>query len=143
MPHISKRKLSKKYFNKLVLELIRSLERSFKKSETKPVFYEFFTYTERAMLAKRLTVIAMLSRGVSNYTIADALHMSPSTVERMFLKYERGKYKAIIKYALGIKDIWEIVNDILTIGGFIPPRVGGKRWRKFDKLIYDQKLLKT
>ena len=143
MPHISKRKLNKEYFNKLILELIRALERSFKKSQTKPVFYELFTYTERAMLAKRLTVIAMLSKGISSYAIADVLNMSPSTVDRMSLKYERGKYEAIIHYALGQKDIWKIINDILTIGGFLPPKTGGKRWRKFDKFIYDQKLLET
>ena len=143
MPHISKRKLSKEHFNKLVLELIKSLERSFKKSETKAVFYEFFTYTERAMLAKRLAVIAMLSQEVSNYAISEVLHMSPSTVEKMSLRYERGKYDGIIKYALGKKDVWEIIDNILTIGGFMPPRVGGKRWRRFDKSIYDQKLLET
>lgn len=143
MPHISKRKLNKLYFNKLVSELIKSLEKSFKKGKTKPVFYEFFTYTERAMLAKRLAVIAMLSRGVSNYAISEVLNMSPSTVDRMSLKYERGKYDAIISYALGKKDVWEIINSILTVGGFMPPKVGGKRWRKFDKSIYDQKLLET
>src|SRR3989344_6918774 len=113
MPHISKRKLSKTHFNKLVLELIKSMERSFKKGETKPVFYEFFTYTERAMLAKRLAVIAMLSRKVSTYAIAEVLLMSPSTVDRMSLKCERGKYDGIIKHALGQKDIWEIIDSIL------------------------------
>ena len=143
MPHISKRKLNKEHFNKLISELTKSLERSFKNGETKSVFYEFFTYTERAMLAKRLAVIAMLSRGISSYTIAETLHMSSSTVDRMSLKYERGKYEAIIKYALGKKDIWEIINHILTAGGFMPPKVGGQRWRKFDKSIYDQRLLET
>src|SRR3989344_1134513 len=143
MPHISKRKLSKTHFNKLVLELIKSLERSFKKGETKPVFYEIFTYTERAMFATRLAVIAMLSQNISSYTISEVLRMSPSTIDRMSLKYERGKYELIIKYALGKKDMWAIINDILTVGGFMPPRVGGKRWRKFDKHIYNQRLLET
>ena len=119
------------------------MERSFKKGETKPVFYEFFTYTERAMLAKRLAVIAMLSRKVSTYAIAEVLLMSPSTVDRMSLKCERGKYEAIIKHALGKKDVWGIIDSILTVGGFMPPRAGGKRWRKFDKSLYNQKLLDT
>ena len=113
MPHISKRKLSKGHFNKLVLELLKSLERSFKKGETKPVFYEFFTYTERAMFAKRLAVIAMLSKRVSSYAIAETLHMSPSTIDRMSLKYERGKYEAII-----IK---------IVFNGFFPYPVTGKK----------------
>lgn len=143
MPHISKRKLNKAHFNQLISELVRSLERSFKNGQTKTVFYEFFTYTERAMFAKRLAVMAMLSRGVSNYAIAEVLCMSPSTVERMSLKHERGKYDAIIKHALGKKDIWEIIELILSGGGLMPPRAGGKRWKRFDKSLYDEKLLKT
>lgn len=141
MPHLSKRKISKQDFDRLVIELIRSMERSFKQGKTKPVFYEFFTYTERAMFAKRLAVIAMLSREVSNYAIANALCVSPSTVERMSLQYERGKYDGIIKHALGKKDIWEILESVLSVGGLMPPRVGGKRWKKWDKSLYDQKLL--
>ena len=143
MPHLSKKKLSKKHFDQLVNELVRSFERAFKNGKTKTVFYGFFTYTERAMFAKRLAIIAMLSRGVSNYAIAETLHMSPSTIERMSLKYERGQYDAIIKYALGKKDIWEIIELILNVGGFMPPKVGGKRWRKFNKDSYDYRLMKT
>ena len=143
MPHLSKKKLEKEYFNKLVTELSRSLERSFKQRKTKLVFYEFFTYTERAMFAKRLAVIAVLSKEISTYAIADALHMSSSTIDKMSLKYEREKYNGIIKYALGKKDIWAIIEDILTLGGIMPPKVGGKRWRKLNKSIYDSNLLKT
>ncbi len=127
----------------MISELIRSLERSFKKGKTKSVFYEFFTYTERAMLAKRLAVVAMLSQKISTYAIAEVLCMSPSTIDRMSLKYERGQYDGIIKYALGQKDVWEIIDDILTVGGLMPPRAGGKRWRKFNKVMYDEELLKT
>ncbi|MEK7175905.1 MAG: helix-turn-helix domain-containing protein [Patescibacteria group bacterium] len=143
MPHLSKRKIHKKYFDKLISELLRSLERSFKNGKTKSVFYEFFTYTERAMFAKRLAVIAMLSQNISTYTIAETLCMSPSTVDKMSLRFERGKYNEIIKYALGSKDIWGIIENIVTAGGFMPPRVGGRRWKKFDKYLYDKKLLET
>lgn len=143
MPHISKRKIDKKNFERLIEEFIRSLERSFKQNKTKKVLFEFLTYTERTMLAKRLAVIAMLSKGVSTYAIADVLKMSPSTIDRMFLKYNKGKYKELIKHALGKKDIWEIINSILTGGGIMPPKVGGKRWRHLDKMIYDEKLLET
>ena len=142
MPHLSKKKLNKKYFNQLVSEFVRSLERSFKNDKTRTVFYEFFTYTERAMFAKRLAIIAMLSRDISTYVIAETLHMSPSTVDRMALKYEYGKYNGIIKHALGKKDIWEIIDHIL-MAGFMPPKVGGGRWKKLNKSFYDQKLLDT
>jgi Trp operon repressor len=143
MPHISKRSLSEQHLKSLMVELVRSLERSFKQGKTKSVFYEFFTYTERIMFSKRLAVIAMLSRDVSSPAIAEVLHMSPATVDRMSAKYERGKYDGIIKHALGKKDIWEIIGSILTVGGLMPPRAGGQRWRRFNKSMYDDELLKS
>jgi len=143
MPHLSKKKLTKTHFERLIREMIRSLERSFKQDKTKPVMFEFFTYTERAMFAKRLAVIAMLSKGVAPFTISEVLHMSPSTVNRMANKVEFGKYDMTIKYALGKKDIWKIIEDILTVGGAMPPLVGKSRWRRIDKFIKDVNLLET
>lgn len=143
MTHLSKRKLEKIHFERLVIEFIRSLERSFKQGKTKPVFFEFFTYTERAMFAKRLAVVAMLSKDIPPYVVSEVLNMSPSTVARMEIKYERGKYDGIIKYALGKKDIWAIVESILSAGGAMPPIAGGKRWKRMDKAIYDHNLLET
>lgn len=72
--------------------------------------------------------------------IAEVLVMSPSTTERMLIEYEKGKYNYIIKEALGKKDIWELIEKILFIGGIMPPRSGGKRWRLVDRIIYKDKL---
>ncbi|MEX2010326.1 MAG: hypothetical protein WD874_00780 [Parcubacteria group bacterium] len=140
MPHISKRGLKMKQLEELQLELVRSFERSFDNHKTRQVFNEFFSRTERVMFAKRLAVIAMLSKGVSSHMIAEALLMSPSTTERMSVNYEKGRYTRIIKEALGKKDIWELIEKILFIGGIMPPKVGGKRWRSLDKSIYKEKL---
>ena|SRR3989344_5932213 len=143
MPHISKRNLDKEYLDKLNKELVRSFERSFKELKTRSMFYEFFTYTEKIMFAKRLTVIAMLSQDVSTYAIAEALGMSPSTISRMSVKYENGKYTSIIKHALGKKDIWEIIENILTIGGIMPPRVGYHRWKLGRRWDYEEDLKRS
>lgn len=140
MPHISKRNLRLRQIEGLQLELLHSLERSFDNGKGRQVFNEFFSRTERIMFAKRLAVIAMLSKGVSAHMISEALGMSPSTTERMSLQYEKGRYLYIIKEALGKKDVWEIIQDILTLGGIMPPRVGGKRWRSFDKAVRKEKL---
>ncbi len=92
------------------------------------------------MFAKRLAVIAMLQKGISSYMIAEALFMSPSTTERMLLAYEQDKYQNIIKEALGKKDIWNIIESILNMGGILPPRYGEGRWRTIDKHIYKKNL---
>ncbi|OGJ04099.1 hypothetical protein A3G06_00050 [Candidatus Nomurabacteria bacterium RIFCSPLOWO2_12_FULL_46_14] len=140
MPHLSKRKLNLEHLRELERELVHSLERSFLKTKTRFVFNEFFTKTERIMFAKRLAVIAMLQKGISSYMIAEALFMSPSTTERMLLAYEQDKYQNIIKEALGKKDIWNIIESILNMGGILPPRYGGGRWRTIDKHIYKKNL---
>ncbi len=143
MPHISKRKLDKEQLKKLNKELVRSFERAFKDLRSGSVFYEFFTYTEQVMFAKRLAAIAMLSRGVSVHAIAESLKMSPSTINRMSAKFENGKYTRIVKHALGKKDIWEIIEDVLTIGGVMPPRAGYYRWHLKRKWNYKEKLENT
>ena len=140
MPHISKRNLRLKQLENLQSELLNSVERSFDNNKGRQVLGEFFSRTERIMFAKRLAVIAMLSKGVSAHMIAEALGMSPSTTERMSIQYEKGKYFYIIKEALGKKDVWDIIQDILTVGGIMPPRAGGKRWRSFDKAVRKDKL---
>jgi len=143
MPHISKRKISKVHLRHLQNELVRSFERSFKDLHTQAVFNEFFTYTEKIMFAKRLAVIAMLSKGISSYMIAETLAMSPATTNRMSVKFEMGKYDHIIKKALGKKDIWNIIEFMLSAGGIMPPIVGGKRWRNWDRATYKENLKRT
>jgi len=143
MTHISKKKLNNNDFEKLYAELIHSFERSFKNNRTKNVFEEFLTQTEKVMLVKRLAVIAMLSKDIPIYTIAESLNMSPATVDRMSLKYEMGKYSSIIKYALGKKDIWDVIDHILSGGGIMPPKTGKGRWKNFDRSMREEKLMKN
>lgn len=140
MPHISKRKLSDGDLIRLNKELVRSFERSFKNLKTKSVFDQFFTGTEKIMFMKRLAVIAMLENKVSSYMISEALGMSPSTTNRMALKYELGKYDQVIKEALGKKDIGTIIELILSGGGIMPPIVGGNRWRNSNNKSYKDNL---
>ncbi len=140
MPHVSKKHLRLKQLENLQAELLNSFERSFDKNKGRQVWGEFFSRTERIMFAKRLAVIAMLSKGISVHMIAEALGMSSSTTQRMSSQFEKGRYFYIIKEALGKKDVWDIINDILTVGGIMPPKVGGKRWRSFDRSVRKEKL---
>lgn len=143
MPHISRNKLKPEHFNRLYEELLHSFERSFKNNSSRNVFYEFFTPTERVMFAKRLAVIALLSKGASILTVSEALSMSQSTVEKMRIKYEHGDYEKIIKTALGKKDIWNILEQIFTVGGLIPQKVGTDRWKKLNEDKRTEKLMNS
>jgi len=143
MPHISKIKLKKDHSDKLYFELLRTFERSFKKGKTKLVFNQFLTDTEKLMFTKRLAIMALLSKGASNADITKFLSVSPSTVEKMSLKFEYGSYDAIIKHGLGQNDIWGILEQIFTAGGLMPSKVGKDRWQKLNKDVYNNKLMKS
>src|SRR3989344_987708 len=135
MPHISPRKLEDKHLEALYREFTRSLERCFDDEKGLYVLGQFFTRTEREMFAKRFAVIAMLEKKVPVSVIAKTLKMSPVTIDVMSVKHESGKYEWIIKAALGKKDIWEIIENISTVGGIMPPRVGKGRWKHLNKSI--------
>ncbi|EKD87495.1 MAG: TrpR like protein, YerC/YecD [uncultured bacterium] len=60
-----------------VLGAIRS------QSEAKDFFYDFFTKTERVMLAKRLAIALMIQKEYSYEDIHFILHVSTSTINRV------------------------------------------------------------
>ena len=140
MPHVSKRKLSDKHKEDLYKEFLKSLERCFDAEKGLYVMGQFFTHTEREMFAKRFAVIAMLEKKVPRSVIAEVLKMSPITIDTMHAKHDAGRYEWVIKAALGKKDIWEIIDDILHVGGIMPPRVGKGRWKHLNKSFRKDKL---
>ena|SRR3989344_5333860 len=137
MPHVSKNKLDEDDIKRLEDELVRTLERGFKNNQTKQVLRELLTKTEKEMIAKRLGVIALLSKDFPITKISTGLKMSIMTVQVMQMKYERGLYKHIINDALGKKDIWNILEHILSS----PLATRKGLAKKFAKLDYDQKLI--
>ncbi len=142
MPHISNKILNPEQMKKLKKELVRAFERASADVKTSNVFYEFFTHTEKIMFAKRLAVITMLKKGVSHYMISVALGVSPSTVARLSLRYEKGRYEHILKHAVGKRDFLKVIESILTLEGIVPPIAGKGRWRMLDREIHRKNLKK-
>jgi len=133
MPHISSKKLKKEILNKLYDEFGKAFEKSARKSGTKFFLGDLLTKTEKIMLAKRFAIICLLSRDIPLSYIADSLGVSYSTLSRMSLKYEIGKYTLILKTIEKDKtNIWKILEKILKAG--LPPRVGRGRW----KFLYEK-----
>ena len=128
MPHISSKNLARENLNKLYREFANALQKSEKKSQMAFFLKDFLTHTEKIMLAKRFAVIYLLSQDVPNSYISESLHMSPTTIARMSLKYDIGKYSFLLKTVKSEeKDIWSILEKILRAG--LPPRVGRGRWK--------------
>lgn len=131
MPHVSKKELDKKTFEKLFTKLVKILQKAQSKNKFSYVLDELLTDTEKIMLAKRLAIILLLFAKFPQHRISDTLFVSPSTVARMSLNVEIGKYDAIKNISEQEKtDLERIIWLLLTAGGIMPPRVGGRYWRK-------------
>jgi len=134
MPHISKRKINKKTYRKLNRKLIATFEDAHKKQGFTRVFRELFTYTEKIMLTKRLAIILLLDKEIPQHRIVDILHVSPSTVAKMSLNLEKGKYEAILQISKEKKtEFLDFIEFLLTAGGTLRPRAGRGRWKKIFK----------
>ena len=92
MPHISKKKLDTQITNELRKHLYTLVRNS--GSQTRVlIFEELLTKTETIMLAKRIGALLLLKRGLSLYKISRLLGVSPSTVERFKLAWNRVNIK--------------------------------------------------
>ena len=128
MPHVSSKKLKRETLSKLYDEFGRAFEKSARESKTKLFLGDFLTKTEKIMLAKRFAVIYLLSQSIPMSYIAESLHMSYSTIFRMSLKYDIGKYSLLIRSVKKENtEIWKILEKILRAG--LPPRAGRGRWK--------------
>lgn len=134
MPHVSSEKLNPKLSEKLFLKLLSVLEKADRKNNMACFVNELFTPTEKTMLAKRLAIIIMLSGKTPQKKIAEVLKVSPTTVVKMSLFLEIGKYDNILYITKKEKlDLEKLVWQILTAGGIMPPIAGQKYWRTVSK----------
>jgi len=90
MPHVSRHPLAKDVYFEILDELFWLLTEIKNKEEMKTFLYDFFTKTERLMLAKRLAVALMLTQGYSYSTIRDLLKVSTATINRTSVWLEKG-----------------------------------------------------
>ena len=131
MPHVSKNELDKKTLGKIFGKLIAILSRAQNERKLSSILDELLTETEKVMLAKRLAIVLMLSGSTPQHRISEALKVSPSTVTRLSLAIEIGKYDLIRNISKKDRvDLEKILWLLLTAGGILPPRTGGKYWRK-------------
>lgn len=88
MPHISKNPVSEKVLRTIDAKFISLL--SAHTSKRNKILGQLLTETERVMLAKRLSIIFLITRGLSTHKISSLLKVSPSTVARFERKVSAG-----------------------------------------------------
>ena len=82
------------------------------------------------MFAKRLAIVLLLEKGLPQHVISDELKVSTSTVTRISLGIDKGKYNDILKMS-GKMSVLEILERIILMG--MPPRVGRGRWNHWGR----------
>lgn len=127
MPHVSKRFLEHKQFLQIHKGLFKTITKLSHSGKASLGLGELFTKTEKIMLAKRLAIIFMLDRKESVYAIEQVLKVSPSTVVRISLQYEKGAYQKLLNEVREQNSFWTLLEKI------IPPRVGRDRFKNFLK----------
>jgi len=131
MPHVSSKKLDPKFLEKLFAKLLTILGQSERKGNLSEVANGLLTSTEKIMLAKRLAIILMLTSNTPHERVAAVLGVSPTTVTKISLGIEIGKYDAILKISKKEKlDLEKLIWNIMTVGGIMPPKIGRKYWTK-------------
>ena len=134
MLHVSRHKLNPELSHKIFRKLIITFEKADKNQGISAIINELFTNTEKLMFAKRVAIVLMLSNNTPQHRIVDILKVSPTTVAKISLRIEIGKYNVILKTSRAEKiDMEKIVWNILTVGGIMPPKVGRSYWRKYSR----------
>jgi len=125
MPHVSKRLLEREKFLGIHKELFKIIGTIARSNRSHLALGELFTKTEKLMLAKRLAIVCMLDQKESVYAIEQILKVSPSTVARISLQYEKGAYSKLLIEIKKQNSFWSELSKI------IPPRAGRNRFKNF------------
>ena len=133
MTHVSKQKLKEEDFRKIYDQLISIFDTAGGDRRNDYLLKEFLTLAEKIMLAKRFAILCMLEEGVSQHFIGEVLKVSPSTINRIFLQYQNGKFSYIERILKKNKrNIWDALETIITAG--LPPKVGKGRWQWLNEI---------
>lgn len=135
MVRISEKRVKKEIFVRILDQLFDYVVGVKTKSESKRFLNEFFTPSEKIMLAKRLALIVMLKRGYSFTAIRKTLKMSESTIAKFWRLLRQSKFSFIQEKELAKKkkkEFWETLEKILNAG--LPPR-GRGRWSRVYRML--------
>jgi Trp operon repressor len=142
MTNVSKRAISKKVSKQIKKEIahIFSPERSVE--DTMHILNELLTDSEYIMLSKRLLIITLLRKGIPQSHIANLMDVTPVTVHAWKSRLSKKKLsfiEDIICEPTMMEKLDEAVDAVLTLGGYVPHRVG---YRNYSSKIGSNKSTK-
>ena len=137
MTHISTRAVKKDVAVLLADQLLTFFSAARTKSEARIFAGELLSQTERVMLAKRLAIVVLLTRGYSYSQIQTILSINRQTVARVARGVENGEFPRIVRHAqertghFKRDSFWKALDQAIeAIHLGMPPRAGWGRWQK-------------
>lgn len=143
MTQISKIQLKRNTAERIFEIFIKTLLNIQKKSEAEKLISDFFTPTERIMLAKRLAIALLLEKGYNYLTIKDLLHVSTATIAHVNVsrKYGSDGYKLFMAKILkeesvdsALKELLIGITDVVALS-----RKGSGSWKYIGKKLKESK----
>ncbi len=131
MTHVSNQLLVKETEEKLFKQFA-SLFATTKTKDMSLLFSDLFTPAEKIMFIKRIGIIMLLHQNQTSYRVAELLKVSHSTVRRLAVDYDNGRFDNLIgitrKGNFDSKKFWKTLEVLLRLG---MPEMGKGRWKGF------------
>jgi len=133
MAQISKRILRRKVEERIFEIFLKSLGKIKNDRQAAGFVEDLLSPTERTMLAKRMSIAFLLSRGYDQRAICRVLRVSLGTVSKVSLKLKQkgGGYRWVIGQIGKEEEIRKVLEDMESLFTALPPKGGNwSRWRK-------------
>lgn len=132
MVNISSQKLPDKLLNKIYQLLLYLLKKGGNRDDFFIIMNEFFTYKEKILFAKRITIIYLLLKGISQKNICEILNVSSGTVSKygLYLTNKKLRLIKILKGKVTKEKVFETIDDILA-DFIIQPGIKTGHWQLY------------
>jgi len=116
MVNISKKKLSSETLEKIFRLFLEVMSRSLDSGEFLECANEIFSPSEKIMMAKRITIIYLLVKGIDQLTVADVLKVSTATVAKfaMLNFKQESRLIELMKSMMKKEKVLNFLEDLVT-----------------------------
>lgn len=140
MSQVSKRRLKAGVSDKLEGLFIKLIQQISTSEQAENMLMALFSAAERTMMAKRVSVMLMLVKGVNYLTIRETLKVSQGTIAKMSQVVMTAP-PSVVDWLKGEADADDFIQTLDEIGyrlkGLLPPK--GKNWSGWRRQLESER----
>lgn len=116
MVYISKKKLSHEVLDKIFRLFLEVMSKSSNSGEFLDLANEIFSPSEKIMMAKRITIIYLLVKGIDQIVITDVLKVSTATVAKFaLLNFQKdSKLVELMRTMIKKEKVFNFIEDLIA-----------------------------